>query len=154
MGWADTSPEKRREQAARKRIKRAMSKQNFLEVDLPARATRTYDELRRERVESFVRKVEYEESHRLITAHVRIPGPYGVLHFGDPHLDDDGCDWISLQNDIDAIKSTPALFCANVGDTTNNWVGRLAHLFGQQKTTAKEAMVLAEGFFRELKGKP
>jgi hypothetical protein len=36
------------------------------------------------------------------------------------------------------------LFGANVGDNNNNWVGRLAQLFGNQETTAAEAWMLVE----------
>jgi hypothetical protein len=74
------------------------------------------------------------------------------LFFGDPHVDDDGTDWRSLLHHIDVVKKTSGLFAANVGDTRNNWVGRLARLFGSQGTSSKEALVLAKYFTDQLAG--
>jgi hypothetical protein len=63
---------------------------------------------------------------------------------GDPHVDDDGTNIELLESHIETINATEGLFAANVGDASNNWVGRLAHLYGQQSATAREAWVLVE----------
>lgn len=44
------------------------------------------------------------------------------------------------------MRETEGLFACNVGDTTNNWVGRLARLYGEQSTSAKQGWRLAEWF--------
>jgi len=122
----------------------------------------THEELPKDHVEvkeiiewrkkQFRQKQEHEESRKLIHVDVPIDGPYGILHFGDPHVDDDGTDWIQLDRDIELVKSTPGLFAANIGDSRNNWVGRLARLYADQGTSAQEALLLADYFLRELKG--
>jgi hypothetical protein len=94
----------------------------------------------------FGRKQEHEESRFLIPVRVRENLPIGILHFGDPHVDDDGCDLGVLKEHAELVRDTPGLYGANVGDTTNNWVGRLAHLHSQQHTTAEDAWRLAEWF--------
>lgn len=107
-------------------------------------------ELRRRQ---FAQKKEYEDERRLIRIEMHSDDPIGILHLGDPHVDDDGCDWDLLLRDIDLIRTTPGMYCSNVGDTTNNWVGRLAKLYGQQSTSSKQAWILAEWFIRRLEGR-
>ncbi len=43
------------------------------------------------------------------------------------------------------------LLGANVGDVSNNWVGRLAKLYAQQSTSASQAWKLAEWLLKDLK---
>lgn len=102
---------------------------------------------------NYARKEAHEQARKLISVQVPITGPIGILHFGDPHVDDDGTDWAALERDIRLVQTTPGLYAANIGDTTNNWVGRLGHLYGQQSTTAKQAWILAEWFIRQLSGR-
>jgi hypothetical protein len=70
---------------------------------------------------------------------------------GDPHIDADGTDWPLLDRHTQLIKRTPALFGANVGDITNNWVGRLSRLYADQNMGRKRAIILAEGWLREVR---
>ena len=75
--------------------------------------------------------------------------PIGICWFGDPHLDDDGCNWPLLQKDIDICKNTPGMYGANVGDSHNNWVGRLMKEYAEQETSEETAYKLIEWFFSE-----
>jgi len=100
----------------------------------------------------YSRQLEYENARKLINVTIPIGGPIGIVHFGDPHVDDDGTDWAALERDIRLVQSTEGLYAANIGDTTNNWVGRLGRLYGQQSTTAKQAWILAEWFIKQLSG--
>jgi hypothetical protein len=104
------------------------------------------DELVARRKVQFARKRQCEIERALIRVKVNIDGPIGILHFGDPHVDDDGTDIDALERHTDLVRNTPGLFAGNVGDTTNNWVGRLARLYGQQSTSAAEGWALAEWF--------
>lgn len=113
----------------------------------------TAEELIEWREKQFAKKSAYESARKLIIVDIPIDGPYGVLHFGDPHVDDDGCDWKQLRRDIRLVQETDGLFASNVGDTRNNWVGRLARLYGQQSTSAKESLLLADYFLNQLRGK-
>jgi hypothetical protein len=65
---------------------------------------------------------KHNDAVKLIKVKVNIDGPVGILHFGDPHLDDDGCDIAAIERHSDLTRSTEGLFGANVGDTTNNWM--------------------------------
>lgn len=122
-------------------------------VRAPPSPELTAGELLERKKADFRRRLAYEHGRKLIRVKVNIPGPIGILHFGDPHLDDDGTDIEALEHHIQLVKDHPAMVAANVGDTTNNWVGRLARLYAEQHATAREAWTLAEWFIRELEGK-
>lgn len=104
------------------------------------------EELIEHRKRKFAHKREHEEASKLIPIRIRIPGPIGLLHFGDPHVDDDGTDIEALERHTELCRTVEGLFACNVGDTTNNWVGRLARLYGDQATSASQAWRLAEWF--------
>jgi len=103
------------------------------------------DELVELRIKQFGKKRDFHEATKLIPVKVKLDGPIGILHFGDPHVDDDGTDLETLRRHSDLTKQE-GVWGANVGDTTNNWVGRLARLYANQGTTAAQAWKLAEWF--------
>lgn len=72
--------------------------------------------------------------------------PMGICWFGDPHLDDNGCNIPLLRQHIRIVAETPGMVGANIGDTHNNWVGRLAAIYENQRTTRREAIQLIESF--------
>lgn len=115
------------------------------DVDLPI------EDLVADRKRRFERKRAHEIGRRLIPVNVKGSAPIGILHFGDPHIDDDGTDIALLEEHARLVRETPGLYGANVGDTTNNWVGRLAKLYAQQSTTAADGWRLAEWFVGEVR---
>ena len=104
----------------------------------------TAEELLKLREKEFDRKNTAENARKLVPVRVKLDGPIGILHLGDPHVDDPGTDIYALQRHVRLIQQTPGLFGANVGDLHNNWVGRLARLYAEQSTTAQQAWVLVE----------
>ncbi len=57
------------------------------------------------------------------------------------HLDDDGTDLAEVLAHVDLFDgSREGLFAANVGDSFNNWAGRLARLYAEQSTSSAEAI--------------
>lgn len=111
------------------------------------------EEIVARRKAEFAQKRRHEEARKLLHAHIRIPGPIGILHFGDPHLDSPGCDLESLERDIHLVQRTEGLYAASIGDHTDNWVGRLARLANQNTVTARQAWKLCEWFIGNLSGK-
>lgn len=134
-----------------KRAKRAELRVGVNIQELPSDEP-TAEELIQGLKVNYARKEAHEQARKLISVSVPITGPVGIIHFGDPHVDDDGTDWAALERDIRLVQTTPGLYAANIGDTTNNWVGRLGHLYGQQSVTAKQAWILAEWFIKQLSG--
>jgi hypothetical protein len=105
-------------------------------------------ELLARRSKQFATKKAAKEARRLIDVKVTCDGPIGVALLGDPHVDDDGCDIELLQRHVEIINGCEGLFGACIGDYSNNWVGRLARLYGQQAMSAAEAWVLVEWLIR------
>ncbi len=102
------------------------------------------DELRERRKAEYNRTQIARTARKLIPVNVRVDGPYGIVHFGDCHLDDPGTDMALIEKHVGIVSKTPALFAGNIGDLNNNWIGRLVQLHAEQTTTAREAWVLVE----------
>ena len=118
--------------------------QKPFEADLLPDELPTAEELRLRRRKEYQRKDASERARRLVDVKFKIDGPIGIVHFGDPHVDDPGTDIEALETHVNIVNKTEGLFGANVGDLQNNWVGRLARLWGEQSTSAAEAWVLTE----------
>lgn len=96
--------------------------------------------------ERFEVRAKSYAAHTWFKIGVKDKKPIGVLWFGDPHLDDNGCNWPQLRRHVELCKTTEGLYGANIGDTTNNWAGRLVRLYANQDTSVKTARRLAEWF--------
>lgn len=102
------------------------------------------EELLERRKKDFARVRKAKESKKLINVAVKMDGPIGIVHFGDPHVDDDGTDVGLIEDHVRIVNRTDGLFGANLGDIQNNWIGRLARLYGEQSTSHSDAWVLTE----------
>lgn len=120
---------------------------DFTVPELPDAAP-SAEELLERRSKDFRRKKIAAEARKLIPIQVHVDGPIGIAHFGDPHVDDDGTDIQALQRHLEIVNQTPGLFAGNVGDYRNNWIGRLARLWADQSTSARDSKVLAEWLLR------
>jgi hypothetical protein len=114
------------------------------------KTARSVDELLESKEKIFRNKARMQSDIDMAFINFDSTKPIGILHFGDPHIDDDGCDILSLKRDISLVQGTDGLYAGNLGDTTNSWVGRLARLYAEQTTTGAEAWQLAEWFIDEL----
>jgi hypothetical protein len=104
-----------------------------------------------QRLEAFEQKRRYEDAAKLRRVKINIDGPFGILHFGDPHVDDDGTDIKLLYDHVNLVNTTQGLFGANIGDTSNNWVGRLHRKFADQRVRQSEAWEYVEHFLKSVK---
>lgn len=107
------------------------------------------EDLIEHRSEVYRRKAARKRKERI--KRVDMPaGPYAIAHLGDPHVDDDGCDWPSLLRVVRTVSQTPGMYAGNVGDLHNNWVGRLGYLYSQQSTTLDDALKLSRWLIRSM----
>ena len=90
------------------------------------------------------------DAGRLRDVRVHIDGPIGIAFFGDPHVDDPGCAWGDLERDVAICRDTVGLLAVDVGDDSNNWVGRLMKLYADQEVTSKQALTLIEWLMTSL----
>ena len=110
----------------------------------------TPEELVENATQRFERKRRASDARKCIEVRINEQKPIGIMWMGDPHVDDDGCDWTTLRRDIALCRDTEGLYAANLGDTTNNWVGRLARLYAHQEATETQAWRIAEWFIQSL----
>lgn len=123
--------------------------QPFEVSELPSELP-TAEELIERRTKQFARKRDAKEARHLIPVRVQMDGPIGVAIPGDPHLDDDGTDIELIRRHVELFNRTEGLFALAIGDYSNNWIGRLARLYGQQSLSAAEAWVLVEWYVKAV----
>jgi hypothetical protein len=109
------------------------------------------EEIVRQRIKEFEQKDAWEKANKLIQIKVKVPGPLGIWWFGDPHLDDDGTDIGAAFKHAEMTAKYPFVFGANIGDTTNNWVGRLSRLYANQNMGRSRALSVAEHWIKTAK---
>jgi hypothetical protein len=88
------------------------------------------------------RKASFD-AHSWFTVKVKENQPIGILWMGDPHVDDNGCNWPALIRDAELCRTVDGLYGANIGDSTNNWSDRLVKLYANQDTSVATARKLA-----------
>ena len=93
------------------------------------------------------KKAKHSKHYRTITLK---PEPIGLLIFGDPHVDNDGCDWSVLYEHILLAHSTEGILACSVGDQLDNWVGRLGRLYSNSSMLASDGWRLSEWMFSAL----
>jgi len=88
------------------------------------------------------------------SAHARTlelpPEPVGVMVFGDPHVDNEGCDWASLRAHVKLAQDTPGVLAACVGDVQDNWIGRLQRLYANSSMMASDGWRLSQWLLESL----
>jgi len=117
-----------------------------LNIETPVDESLSLEEIFRHRREVTRVRKQAETARALIRVKLSRAEPIGILHFGDPHLDDDHVDLDEVAEHCELVKNTEGLYGANVGDTTNNWIGRLQRLYAAQTTRTAEAWKLVEWF--------
>lgn len=98
------------------------------------------------RSKQFQRKKAFRDSTKWFPIDIHDDKPIGIVWFGDPHLDSDDCNIDLLREHVRLCVTTPGLYGGNIGDTTNNWVGRLMRLFASQEASQSTARQMAEWF--------
>ncbi len=92
-------------------------------------------------------RLDHGEMHRVA---IHETGPVGILHIGDPHVDDPGCNFALLWQHLQLVVDTPGLYAGILGDLQNNWVGRLARLYAVQSVSARESWRLVEAMLAKV----
>lgn len=132
------------QQKARKLGLRWLGPKRFEVEELPER-NRPIEEILSDQAKRFkAKKARSIKKREGIRIELEDPGPYAILFFGDPHADDNGCDIERLSFDLEFARSKSHVYSVNMGDLTNNWIGRLGRLYAKQNTTEDEAEDLIE----------
>jgi len=115
--------------------------------DLPSDKMPT-DKLIKHMRERFVARKTARDAREWMKYKVKLDGPVALAFVGDPHLDDNGCNWPQLEKDLAILRKIKGMFPVGLGDYTNSWSGRLAaRVYPYQEATKPQALQLAEWFF-------
>ena len=129
---------------ARLNVIRAQKKQKTYTIpDLPSDDLPT-DMIVDQLTNRFMKRKEAKDARKWIPIDMRNSMPIGLLWLGDPHIDDNYCDWPNLRKHIDIIQENEGIYGCSLGDHQNNWIGRLARLYDHQDTSHKTAWRLVE----------
>lgn len=82
---------------------------------------------------------------------IKIPDePFGLLVWGDPHLDNNGTNWALLREHVE-IGRQPGIYSINIGDTLDNWAhgSRLIALYAHSDQSVETARKLAKWFLED-----
>lgn len=131
-------------------IKRRMDREKPFEVPAIPDLQMPDDQLVEHMCRQFERRQAHHDAKKWRPINIKIDGPIGIQWFGDPHVDDDGCDWPLLRRHVDLVNRTEGLFGANIGDQSNNWVGRLSRLYANQETSHATAVQLVAWLMRSI----
>lgn len=76
--------------------------------------------------------------------------PVGLAVVGDPHLGSNGCNIPLLRHDVALMRDTPGVLPVNIGDTVDNWGGRLVHLYSENDVSRQTERRLARWFLEAI----
>ncbi len=114
----------------------------------PDEATIPIEELIEQRINAAERKKIKATAH---TRELELPPePFAIMVFGDPHVDNEGCDWSSLLDHVKLVQSTEGILAACVGDMQDNWIGRLQRLYADSSMKASDGWRLSEWFLESM----
>ncbi len=109
---------------------------------------KSIDELIEDRVKASKRKALRADVHKRT---LQLPAePLGVMVFGDPHVDNEGCDWEALSAHVRLAQETEGVMGVCVGDLNDNWVGRLSKLYSKASMSATDGWRLSQWLLESL----
>lgn len=138
-----------------KRIQLRSAPKDGVDVDFPPELLQPEDDIEvKELIDQLCRRAEKrlrnQFSKRWFPVRIHTDAPFGLAFVGDPHIDDNGCNWPLLRADVDSLsKHNKYVFAINLGDVTNNWIGRLSRLWAESDCSKTTAYKLVEWFIRE-----
>ncbi len=92
------------------------------------------------------KRIEHADAKKWFSIKIKDNKPMAIVFFGDPHLDDDCCNWELLQEYIAIVKGHKRIFGINIGDSHNNWAGKLMRIYAEQETSRRTAYKLVKWF--------
>ena len=108
--------------------------------------------------DNWKRKKEKDDLLELIPVKFSKDLVTGICVWGDPHLDDGGTNWDVLTSLMKTLKkydpdrgSENSIYSINIGDSHNNWIGRLSLKYShEQKMTKSMVYKVIEHLIEEI----
>ncbi len=92
------------------------------------------------------KRIDHAEAKKWFSIKLKDNKPIAIVFFGDPHLDDDCCNWELLEEHIKLVASHKRIYGINIGDSHNNWAGKLMRIYAEQETSRRTAYKLVKWF--------
>lgn len=132
-----------------KRINKLLREER-VEVDIPESKGISVEEIIDHKKKIFSKQRDRNSKLKLVNANAPDNLPIGIMVFGDPHVDNDGCNIEQLKRDMD-ITNCEGVYGLCIGDVTDNWKGRLERLYAYNSTTKSDALRLAEWYVKNTR---
>lgn len=97
----------------------------------------------------FQQRVKHAESLHWFEIGVKSDEPVGLAVVGDPHMGSNGCNVTLLRRDVDLMKNTPGVGAVNIGDTADNWGGRLVQLYAENDVSRQTERRISRWFLQD-----
>lgn len=97
----------------------------------------------------FEKRIAHDSALRWFPVALRTNDPIALCFVGDPHLGSNGCNVPLLRRHVEILSTTPGFYAVNIGDTVDNWGGRLTRLYAENDVSRKTERRLARWFLRE-----
>jgi hypothetical protein len=121
----------------------------FIRSEVPP-ADVPVEELIRRKYDDYALLEANRKASFIHTIKLRTNEPIGLAWFGDPHIDNNGCNLKLLHTHADIVRETPGLFGINLGDNLDLWIGRLMRLYADARTTDHDGRRLLEDFIERV----
>lgn len=108
------------------------------------------DELRAQLSRRFEKRAQRAAALRWYEIALPDDRPYGLMLWGDPHLDNNGCNWPLLEQHV-KVSQQPGIWSVNLGDVLDNWPNgsRLVRLYAHSDQSVETASRLADWFLND-----
>ncbi len=97
----------------------------------------------------FKQRSEHTRSMHWFPIKFKTSEPIGVVVVGDPHLGSNGCNIPLLRQHVKLMSETPNCYAVNIGDTADNWGGRLVRLYAENDVSRSTERRLARWFLED-----
>ncbi len=111
---------------------------------------RPFDEIVAARKGEFERVKAAGDGRSLNTVMLPDDGPFCVIFYGDPHLDNPGTDLKLWERWVAPLNRAKHVYGFGLGDYLDNWLRVLGHLYATAETTAPEGWILMEGYLDRM----
>ena len=112
------------ESTLRSRVKKATENGLTYDENVPALPDFGDDDIPIEQIikgmsDRFRKKQAYTKAREWFDIPMQEDKPIGLCLMGDPHVDDNGCNWPLLIEDCEIMANTPGMYCVQMGDASN-----------------------------------
>lgn len=97
----------------------------------------------------FLQRHKHHQAHRWFPIRFKSDAPIGLVVVGDPHLGSNGCNFPLIRQHARLLAAAEGCYAVNIGDTVDNWGGKLVRLYAENDVSRATERKLARWFLQE-----